>query len=266
VNTHWHEDHLAGNADYVTAFPGLTIVSTVATRDTILHKVPAMIADEVKTYPGFLTDLRKRLDAGVTPDGNPIPAFALAYNRNEASDLERAIPELASVNVVPPTLAFDKELRIDLGGRDVHLLWLGLGNTPGDAVTWVPDAQVVSTGDLVVAPTPYAFGSFIYEWPNTLRTLMRLPATAIVPGHGPVMHDWTYVSLLASMLDTLGAQMMRAVAAAPSPDSARARIDLRAFRTRFTGDDPYLQRAFDRFFVSSAVDRAFEQARTRVAP
>lgn len=262
VNTHWHEDHLAGNAEYAKAFPGLSIVSTVATRDTVRHKVPAMIADEVKNYPGIATQLHQRLEAGVTADGAPIPAFSLEYNRNELRDLERAIPELASITVTPPTLAFDHELQIDLGGRDVQVLWLGLGNTPGDAVTWVPDVKTVATGDLIVAPTPYAFGSFIYDWPVTLRRLIALPAVTIVPGHGPVMHDWGYANLVATMLDSLGAQMRRA-ASVPSLDSAAKRIDLREFRSRFTGDDPYLQRAFDRFFLTSAVQRAYEEASRR---
>lgn len=263
VNTHWHEDHLAGNAAYLSAFPGLTIVSTTATRDTIRAKVPGMIAEEVKNYPGYAQQLRQRLDAGVTADGKPIPAFSLEYNRNELRDLERVIPELTSIVVTPPTLAFDREHRVDLGGREVHLLWLGLGNTPGDAVAWMPDARVVATGDLVVAPTPYAFGSFIYEWPATLRRLMALPATRIVPGHGPVMHDWSYASLVAAMLDTLGAQMTRAAADTPSLDTARQRIDLGSFRAKLAGDDPYLGRAFDRFFLSSAVERAWEEARRR---
>jgi glyoxylase-like metal-dependent hydrolase (beta-lactamase superfamily II) len=162
-------------------------------------------------------------------------------------------------------LAFDRELRIDLGGREVHLLWLGLGNTPGDAVTWVPDARVVATGDLVVAPVPYAFGSYIYEWPNTLRTLMRLPAQAILPGHGPVMRNWSYTALVATVLDTLGAQMTRAEAETSTLDSARVRIDLSEFRRAFAGSDPYQQRAFDRFFLPSAVERAYSEARQRRA-
>ncbi len=263
VNTHWHEDHLAGNADYLAAFPGLTIVSTTATRDTVRTKVPGMIVDEVKNYPGFAQQLRRQLDAGVTADGKPIPAFSLEYNRHELRDLERVIPELASIAVTPPTVAFDREHRVDLGGREVHLLWLGLGNTPGDAIAWVPDAKVVATGDLVVAPTPYAFGSFIYEWPGTLRRLMELPAASIVPGHGPVMHDWSYAAFVATMLDTLGAQMTRAAAESPSLDAARMRIDLGVFRATLVGDDPYLARAFDRFFLSSAVERAWDEVRRR---
>ena len=260
VNTHWHEDHVAGNAEFVKAFPGLVIVGTTATRDTIVSKVPGMIADEVASYPGFLTELRRMIAAGTRPDGSPIPPFSLEYNRNEANDLERAIGELRQVVVTPPTRAFDRELTLDLGRRTVELRFLGLGNTPGDAVVWVPDARVVATGDLLVAPTPYAFGSFIGAWPATLRALMQLPAAAIVPGHGPVMHEWSYASLVAETLDTLGAQMRRAVAETGSLDSARTRIDLGAFRTKFADGDPYLERAFDRFFLPSAIERAWHEA------
>jgi hypothetical protein len=95
---------------------------------------------------------------------------------------------------------------------------------------------------------------------------MTLPAVAIVPGHGSVMHDWGYANLVATMLDTLGAQMTRA-AAEPSLEAASKRIDLREFRAKFTGDDPYLQRAFDRFFLPSALQRAYEEAsRRRTSP
>jgi hypothetical protein len=67
------------------------------------------------------------------------------------------------------------------------------------------------------------------------------------------------------MLDTLGAQMTRAATESVSLDSARTRVDLGVFRSRLAGDDPYLARAFDRFFLSSAVERAYGEARQRRA-
>ncbi|HEX5045147.1 MAG TPA: MBL fold metallo-hydrolase [Candidatus Polarisedimenticolaceae bacterium] len=33
INSHWHMDHWSGNAEYRKAFPGVRIVSTLATRD-----------------------------------------------------------------------------------------------------------------------------------------------------------------------------------------------------------------------------------------
>ena len=62
------------------------------------------------------------------------------------------------------------------------MLFLGRGNTGGDAVVYVPDAKVVAAGDLIVHPYPYAIGSFVGEWIDTLGALKALGATTIVPG------------------------------------------------------------------------------------
>ena len=48
-----------------------------------------------------------------------------------------------------PTLAFETEMTIHLGKREVRLMSIGAGHTSGDIVAWVPDAQVMCSGDLV---------------------------------------------------------------------------------------------------------------------
>ena len=53
---------------------------------------------------------------------------------------------------------------------------------------------MVATGDLVVAPAPYATASFMSEWPGTLQKLTAIEATTIVPGHGPLLHDWSWLT------------------------------------------------------------------------
>jgi glyoxylase-like metal-dependent hydrolase (beta-lactamase superfamily II) len=40
----------------------------------------------------------------------------------------------------------------------------GRGNTEGDLIVVIPDSKILMTGDLVVHPYPYVFGSFIGEW------------------------------------------------------------------------------------------------------
>ncbi|MGH7563619.1 MAG: MBL fold metallo-hydrolase, partial [Gemmatimonadota bacterium] len=49
-----------------------------------------------------------------------------------------------------PDIVFDDSLRLDLGGRVVDLYHFGPGNTPGDAVVYVPEARVAWTGNLVL--------------------------------------------------------------------------------------------------------------------
>jgi len=47
-----------------------------------------------------------------------------------------------------PTLTFEGEMSIYLGKREVQLMQLGAGHTSGDIVAWVPDAEVMFSGDL----------------------------------------------------------------------------------------------------------------------
>jgi glyoxylase-like metal-dependent hydrolase (beta-lactamase superfamily II) len=48
-----------------------------------------------------------------------------------------------------PTLAFKGEMTLLLGKREVRLMQLGAGHTSGDIVAWLPDAQVMFSGDLI---------------------------------------------------------------------------------------------------------------------
>jgi len=75
--------------------------------------------------------------------------------------------------------------------------FLGRGNTPGDAVAWLPKEQIVAAGDLVVYPMPYFYDGYPSEWIQTLQSLAQLDATTIVPGHGPIMHDKAYLYLVS---------------------------------------------------------------------
>jgi hypothetical protein len=64
-------------------------------------------------------------------------------------------------------------MTIERGGHKVEISFLGRGNTGGDAVIYVPDATILIAGDLRVAPTPFAIGSFIDEWIVTMKSARR---------------------------------------------------------------------------------------------
>ena len=104
----------------------------------------------------------------------------------------RRFPRLfADVESIPgltyPNVAFADSMTIDLGGRDVQLLHLGLGHTQGDTAVWLPEERVLFAGDLVEArAAPYMGDAFVEEWgTTTLDRLETLDARAIVPGRGP---------------------------------------------------------------------------------
>ncbi len=83
-----------------------------------------------------------------------------------------------------PDIVFDDFLRIDLGGRVVEIHCFGPANTPGDTITYVPEAQVAWTGNLTGGIFGLALES---DAPTFLATLTRFIQTlginTLVPAH-----------------------------------------------------------------------------------
>ena len=87
-----------------------------------------------------------------------------------------------------PTLTFESAMSVFLGGREVKLLHLGAGHTAGDIVAWVPDAEVMFSGDLVEYRSAcYCGDAHLREWPMTLDTIRDFAPKALVPGRGDAL-------------------------------------------------------------------------------
>jgi glyoxylase-like metal-dependent hydrolase (beta-lactamase superfamily II) len=84
-----------------------------------------------------------------------------------------------------PTMTFESGMSLFLGKREVKLFHLGAGHTAGDIVAWVPDAQVMFSGDLVEYHSAcYCGDAHLREWPLTLDEIRDLSPKALVPGRG----------------------------------------------------------------------------------
>ena len=87
-----------------------------------------------------------------------------------------------------PTLTFDGAMSIYLGKREVRLLQLGAGHTSGDIVAWVPDAEVMFSGDLIEYHSAcYCGDAYLREWPVTLNEILAFNPKAIAPGRGDAL-------------------------------------------------------------------------------
>jgi glyoxylase-like metal-dependent hydrolase (beta-lactamase superfamily II) len=75
-----------------------------------------------------------------------------------------------------------------LGRREVRIMHIGRGHTAGDIVAYVPDANVVFSGDLVEYHSAcYCGDAHFTDWPATLDRLAEFSATALVPGRGAAL-------------------------------------------------------------------------------
>ena len=252
VNSHWHYDHWIGNSEFRVAYPDVAIVSTQFTHDEMVSNWPTTKTQFTDTavISRLHTVLARELSADLR-----------RYYEATLADMPAALVAWRGVNDVYPNRIFDTRLVIDLGGRTAEVLFLGGGNTAGDAVVFVPDVKVVATGDLVVAPTPFANEpAHARDWIATLGRLTRLGAETYIPGHGPVEHDTSYVHLVGEALTTLDVQVRSAVARGLDLKATQAAVDLRAIERKFTHGDPSLAALFHIHFVNPGIQQAFADA------
>ena len=87
-----------------------------------------------------------------------------------------------------PTTTFSDRLSVYLGNRRVDLMHLGRAHTAGDIVVYVPDQNVMFTGDIVEYRSAcYCGDGHFHDWPRTLERIRRFELDAIAPGRGDAL-------------------------------------------------------------------------------
>jgi len=67
-------------------------------------------------------------------------------------------------------------------------MFLGRAHTAGDIVAYVPDANVMFTGDIVEYKSAcYCGDGHFHDWPGTLEAIRRWDVDAIAPGRGDAL-------------------------------------------------------------------------------
>ncbi|NOR62415.1 MAG: MBL fold metallo-hydrolase [Rhodobacteraceae bacterium] len=87
-----------------------------------------------------------------------------------------------------PTTTFSEAMTVYLGKRRVDIMHLGRAHTAGDAVVWVPDAEVMFTGDIVEYHSAcYCGDGHFAEWGHTLDNIAAFDPVSIAPGRGDAL-------------------------------------------------------------------------------
>lgn len=259
VNTHWHFDHVMGNSAYRQEFPGVAIISTSATKSNGDLFVPDSLEAQKKLLPAGEERLKQMLASGKNAAGKNLDAAALQGYRGLLADIEEFQPLMAEMRYESPNVTFTDRMDLYLGKRQVQVMFLGKGNTAGDAVVYVPDAKLLATGDLVVMPVPFATTSFIEDWIHTLDKMQTFEVADLVPGHGPVQHDFVYVRTFEDTLKSLVAQVKDAVAQGKSLEETQQLVNLKKEKNAAVGDSLPRSQNWDRFFQQPGIASVYNQ-------
>jgi cyclase len=170
VNSHWHGDHIWGNA----SFPEGHVVSTRKVREVVLRRSREQFKNNRRQFPA-------ELFAVDSPD-SLIPLEERPVLRGWFRGVLRTpLP----FRIVPPEVTFRDELVLEGSRRSVHLLSYGGGHSPSDVIGWLPEERILLAGDLLMVGLHPSIGNgWPDRWVTILRKIEQLRPEIIVPGHG----------------------------------------------------------------------------------
>jgi cyclase len=230
VISHLHRDHNGGTSAYHEAFPGALIVSGPQTRDFIaINRAATAHRDAVAGSPlrATLAALEARSTSGRDTTGRVFSATEKAALDRNIRERRVELEDLSHLDVVVPNLTVSNTIDVFLGTRRVQVRDRGRANSPDDVTAFVPDANVLFTGDIVVeSPLPYTGATWPVEWASVLRDLEAMAPAAIVPGHGPVMRDASYLAAMRELIEDVNGQVASLLRQGLTLDQILARVDV----------------------------------------
>lgn len=180
VNSHFHFDHIRGNAVFD---PATTIIGSQALYDAIQTQGAVQLQQSREQGAQQLAGLET----------------FFAEKQGELNELERLDIEftlgwmramqttLSDVTLRPPDLYFPDTLTLEGSQRQVQLLSFAYAHSPADLVLYLPQEHAALVGDIVsVQRQPSLFESRLPNLFNALDNLESLGLQNLMAGHGPV--------------------------------------------------------------------------------
>lgn len=162
VNSHWHLDHVSGNAPLRDAFPQARVHASLAIE-------PAM--------RGFLAGYRSQLQQMLAQPADDAQA---AEWREEIARIDHG------ARLFPTDAVRDRQWR-QLAGRRLRLGLVRGAVSGGDVWMLDPRTRVLAAGDLVTLPAPLFDTACPSHWSDALGELDAQDFHLLVPGHGVPM-------------------------------------------------------------------------------
>jgi glyoxylase-like metal-dependent hydrolase (beta-lactamase superfamily II) len=257
VLSHWHGDHMRGLQAIRAAFPRAQVLAHPQARERIAATQDRWLKRRVAMVPHIREALAAALGRNQDLSGRPLGPAEESWLRAGLAETDELDRENQRTDYVIPDATFDEHLTLYLGGREIRFLHLGDAHTAGDIVLWLPQERIVATGDVVTAPIPLMPSPYTSGYLDVLGRIEDLGFATLVPGHGLVEHDASYLDLLAETIRTVSAQMTALAAQGVPQAEAVARVDFSSVEPRFTRGDPFLAHRFQDYVAGALPEAAY---------
>lgn len=178
INTHWHLDHVGGNAQLRREFPAVHVYATAAIQQALT---------------GFLASYRAQLTEMInkTPD-----AEAQRPWRQEIALIDAG-------QALAPTDVLAKSEKRSIAGHK-FALHVEHGATAGDIWVFDPSSGVLASGDLVTLPVPFLDTACPSRWREALDRVAKEDFRVLIPGHGRPMRRVQFETYRTAFANLLG--------------------------------------------------------------
>ena len=160
VNTHWHLDHVSGNPQLRTVYPGLRVYAS----DAIDGALTGFFPSSVKESAAYIDD--PQIPQETRDD---IRGDLLTIQNGAALRPDEVIPVSGTMT---------------LGGRPLRINLARDAATAGDVWLYDEKTRVAVLGDLVTLPAPFLDTACPEGWKVALQQVADTPFEMAIPGHG----------------------------------------------------------------------------------
>jgi len=182
VNTHWHLDHIGGNAAIRAAYPAVRVYASGALQDALT---------------GFLARYRSQLQELIQSAKSEEQKNVFETEVRLIDQGAKLAPDVVITSSGPRSIAG----RTFTVGLETHSV------TAGDVWLFDPGRGILIAGDLVTLPAPFLDTACPLRWKSSLDRLAALDFSLLIPGHGAALTKKqfdVYRSAFASLLDCTG--------------------------------------------------------------
>ena len=167
------------SAGLIKSSEGYVVIDTTSRPSDIRDFLAAVDVTPADVSLVLITHSHSDHTSGIPLFDCPILSHKLSRQRIMKRGTERAQKQI-------PTEVFEERKDLQVGGVKIEFIHAG-GHTPGSSVVWLPEANILFSGDLIFSDIyPFLNVANVPVLMEALERLLRFDTRVIVPGHGPL--------------------------------------------------------------------------------